>query len=336
MRVAMPVMPDGRRLAVIDTESLPEIHVDPELALGRRLFFDTTDPRISTAGLSCVSCHPDGRQDGVVWRLNGSRRQTMLLAGRLAGTAPYNWKGTTKTLEENIAQTTQRLGGTGLAKAEQHALARFLVEGLRPVTLPEATDSALVERGKQLFNDEAVGCASCHPSDGAFTDGQNHDVESVRKAEVEELVAHAARLQSDVTGTASVSNVFGPSGINTLGGFGGLGLSGGGLGTGIGRITTAPPKKAKHHSTAMRIPIRIVATPVPPSLVSKPEPVGDPNDHSFDTPSLRGLAVSAPYMHDGVYPTLEKLLEENHDRMGTTSELSPEEIAALAAYLRTL
>ncbi|MFT3839939.1 MAG: hypothetical protein QM723_23330 [Myxococcaceae bacterium] len=354
-----PVFADGQRLAITDYESLPDRELDKELDLGRRLFFDTTNQRVSTSGLACVSCHPDGRQDGVVWRLNGSRRQTMLLAGRLADTAPYNWQGTTRSLEENIAQTTQRLGGNGLAKEEQHALARFLVEGLRPVTLPKATDTAVVERGRALFHDEAVGCASCHPSDGAFTDSRTHDIESVRKAEHEELSQHAAQRAAQ---NAPLSNVFGVSGVSSfgsssLGGLGNLngssGLGLGGLGTGlglrgigtgargVGGLGSSRPTRKVTVTTPAMVRSRIASSmaklmPPPPAPMTPVKPEVTSNDLSFDTPSLRSLAVSAPYMHDGAYPTLEKLLEENHDRMGETSALSPEDIAALAAYLRTL
>lgn len=339
---------DGQRLAVTDYETLPDLELDKELDLGRRLFFDTTNQRVSTSGLACVSCHPDGRQDGVVWKLNGSRRQTMLLAGRLADTAPYNWQGTTHSLEDNIAQTTLRLGGNGLAKAEQHALARFLVEGLRPVTLPKATDTAVVERGRELFHDDAVGCASCHPSDGAFTDSRSHDIESVRKAEHEELSQHAAQ---QAVQNAPLSNVFGPSstgglGLNGLGGLStanggnfttgfGLGIRGtGGLGLGSTRLT--PRMKVTTREVMQSKIAHSALLPVPVVPMTRAAPEVGTNELSFDTPSLRSLAVSAPYMHDGAYPTLEALLEQNHDRMGSTSELSAEDIAALAAYLRTL
>src|SRR5207248_2313722 len=93
--------------------SLGKGKLDPELVLGRALFHRTDHTGISTVALGCISCHPDGREDGLVWRVKGTRRQTPMLAGRLRETAPYNWAGTTKTLEENITQTIERLGGEG-------------------------------------------------------------------------------------------------------------------------------------------------------------------------------------------------------------------------------
>jgi mono/diheme cytochrome c family protein len=57
---------------------------------------------------------------------------------------------------------------------------------------------------------------------------------------------------------------------------------------------------------------------------------------SFVTPSLVGLARSAPYFHDGRYTTLDELLATAADAMGTTRTLAADDRAALVAYLRTL
>ena len=59
---------------------------------------------------------------------------------------------------------------------------------------------------------------------------------------------------------------------------------------------------------------------------------------AFDTPSLRGLWDSAPYLHDGSARTLRDVLTARNpnDRHGTTSHLSPEEIDDLITYLMSL
>jgi cytochrome c peroxidase len=67
--------------------------------------------------------------------------------------------------------------------------------------------------------------------------------------------------------------------------------------------------------------------------------VGTATEHElakrFLAPSLRFVAGSAPYFHDGRYRSLGELLE--HDRgMSGASALPAEDLAALAAYLRTL
>jgi len=42
---------------------------------------------------------------------------------------------------------------------------------------------------------------------------------------------------------------------------------------------------------------------------------------SFRTPPLLFVGETAPYFHDGRYPALEALLDDNLDRMGSTSQL---------------
>jgi cytochrome c peroxidase len=160
---------------------------DAELALGRKLFHRASDSRTTGVGIACATCHPDGREDGLVWRLDGERRQTPLLAGRLAETAPYNWRGSSPTLEENIKQTVTRLRGSGLPEADSHALARYLVEGLRPPSRPQSSDPGLVESGRRVFADPAVGCATCHDPERAFTDGLTYDIGSTGPTELSEM-----------------------------------------------------------------------------------------------------------------------------------------------------
>ncbi|MEO7330531.1 MAG: c-type cytochrome, partial [Minicystis sp.] len=60
------------------------------------------------------------------------------------------------------------------------------------------------------------------------------------------------------------------------------------------------------------------------------------SDGAFRTPPLLFVGNTAPYFHDGRYPSLEALLDDNLDRMGNTSQLSPEDRTALLTYLRTL
>jgi cytochrome c peroxidase len=56
----------------------------------------------------------------------------------------------------------------------------------------------------------------------------------------------------------------------------------------------------------------------------------------LDTPSLRFVAGTAPYFHDGRYKTLEELLAAPDHAMGESTRLSRQDRAALAAYLETL
>ncbi len=227
----------------------PRVEVPDAVADGRELFHRTGDSRISSDGRACASCHPDGRDDGLVWATPDGPRQTPTLAGRLAGTAPYGWNGARSTVKTHVTSTVKRLGGSGLDDASMDALVAYCMHMDEPPRAAEKAAAApveadaLVAEGRDLFESSSTGCASCHMADGTFTDGNRHDVKS----------------------------------------------------------------KAK----------------------------GDPH-RRFDTPSLRFVSGTAPYFHDGRYTTLRSLLVGSDGKMGHTAKLSPEQLDALEAYLKTL
>jgi DNA-binding beta-propeller fold protein YncE len=214
----------------------------PELAAGRRLFFSELDRRISRDGRACGACHPEGRDDGLTWKLGAGPRQTPTLLGRLER-GPYGWLGKHPTLEGNMQETMTRLGGTGLSDADLTRLAGFVRKGLILPVRGEAPKNALVTRGHEIFTSEAAGCSGCHRLETDASDRSPHDVGS--------------RAKTDAT-------------------------------------------------------------------------------TAFRTPPLLFIGSTAPYFHDGRYATLEQLLDDNLDRMGSTTQLSRDDLRALAAFLRTL
>jgi YVTN family beta-propeller protein len=148
-------MPDNR------VSAAPEA-LDPEVALGRRLFFTATDGALSNNLLACSSCHLEGRDDGHVWHLPQGLRQTPSLAGRqLAQTAPYHWQGELPTLGAFYDHTVKKLmGGTGLDEQQQQAMSKFL-ESLPAPENPRATaPTAADQRGRAAFT--KAGCDACH------------------------------------------------------------------------------------------------------------------------------------------------------------------------------
>jgi hypothetical protein len=58
----------------------------------------------------------------------------------------------------------------------------------------------------------------------------------------------------------------------------------------------------------------------------------------LDTPSLRSLASSAPYLYDGRAASIESVIRDHNtsDRHGHTRDLSEDELAALFTFLRSL
>jgi cytochrome c peroxidase len=285
------------RSIVVGKSTLPE-----EVALGRRLFTSAKDSRISGSnGFACASCHPDGRHDGLVWQVSVGPRQTPILADRLAGTAPYNWLGTEEALVENIHKTIVRLGGSQLEPKEAAALARYVEQYLPPIDSPHrdavASNAAVIARGRELFHSAEVGCSSCHDSGRGFLDGAKHEIGTTSAREVE--------LWKSVNG-AKVAPGGPPQEV-------------------VPQQKVIEPRDRRFQT--VDIDILPVAGERPAEA-----PV------AYDTPGLRHLWASAPYLHDGSVPTLEALLTTGNpgDRMGKTSHLGPADVAALAAYLRTL
>jgi len=65
------------------------------------------------------------------------------------------------------------------------------------------------------------------------------------------------------------------------------------------------------------------------------QPLASPLPEILRVPSLRNVASTAPYFHDGSAPTLEEAVR----RMGAAqlnSVLTAPQVAAIVAYLRTL
>lgn len=189
-----PVTTDKRKLAVYapaaDTTALRvplarkrDSRATPAFARGRELFHATFDPRVSRDGRACASCHPDGRDDTLTWSSPSGPRQTIMLAGRVTNSEPYGWFGEKRTLRDHVTRTFQRLGGQGLKDAKDRpdfdALLTYLTE-MRAPTLAgapiDASQQALVARGRELFLDARQGCATCHVDAG--TDKAAHDVRS--------------------------------------------------------------------------------------------------------------------------------------------------------------
>ncbi|MBP9086589.1 MAG: c-type cytochrome [Kofleriaceae bacterium] len=200
--------------------------------------FHIADARTSAGGaMACSSCHPDGRTDGLTWRIEKNELQTPVLAGRIAGTHPYKWDGGDKNLAISLTSTVRRLGGMGIDANMATALAAYLEKLPRPRAPTRNPDQ--VARGKALFESAAVGCNSCHHG-AAYTDNESHALDG------------------------TLANV--------------------------------------------------------------------------DTPSLIGLAASAPYYHDGSAATLPSMLR-NHGMvfgMADTDKLNSQQVADLTAFLESL
>ncbi|AUX43514.1 hypothetical protein SOCE26_049630 [Sorangium cellulosum] len=253
----------------------------PEVAKGRRLFYSALDATVS-GNLGCAGCHPEGRDDGYVWReatfstadgehanfvgrpenipevarKKGYPRRTPMLAGNVGAAGPYGWHGENEDLLGRLqaGMALHRWGGlpidhtpAGLG-ARATYLAMFVRRGLVTPPRSGAGSDERVKRGRDIFHSDEAKCARCHVPTSDYTD-----------------------------------------------------------------------------RTAYPMPKR----PPPPGYDEDPR-------LEYKTPSLRFVGGRPPYLHDGRAGTLAELIEKNADWMGKTSHLSPEDRAALAAFLETL
>jgi DNA-binding beta-propeller fold protein YncE len=180
-----------------------------EAAKGRRLYYDATDSVISgglgCAGChpdgrddghvwhesaSDEGIGGDGRESGYRGRsivitgfgnappsvVPGVPRQTPMLAGRIQPTGPYGWRAESETLDARLRQgfALHRWGGDRksefmVAMDRPKLVAAFVRQGLVPPNVPERPLTAIEERGRAVFADEKVGCASCHAPETNFT-----------------------------------------------------------------------------------------------------------------------------------------------------------------------
>jgi YD repeat-containing protein len=114
------------------------------------------------AGLACAACHPEGGDDGRVWRFAkiGARR-TQNLRGGIGQSAPFHWDGDMRDLSHLMGEVfTQRMAGPPIPAAHVTALGNWM--GLLPALPTTPGDAAAIARGQTLFNDTKVACATCH------------------------------------------------------------------------------------------------------------------------------------------------------------------------------
>jgi len=162
--------PPARSLRLDRTSALGEL-----AERGRKIFHAGGDARISKDGRACASCHPDGRDDGLVWSTPNGPRQTILLAGRVRHEAPYGWMAKHASLQEHMRSTMKNLKGKGLEKADEDALASYLTSmpGPPAVARPLTPEE---ERGRAVFASKDTDCATCHGG----TDKSDHDLHDVK------------------------------------------------------------------------------------------------------------------------------------------------------------
>jgi len=174
------------------------------------------------AMIACASCHPEGRDDGHVWQLDGESRRTPSVRGTIAGTAPYHWPGDEKNfvaLADDVYVT--RMDGAALAMDQLSALQGW-VEKVPAPPAPSWIDSSAAQRGRTLFATPSVGCSGCH-SGAKFTNNQTVDVGTGGSFQVPPLVGVGWRTPLLHNGcAATIADRFGKCATQQHGNIGSL------------------------------------------------------------------------------------------------------------------
>jgi DNA-binding beta-propeller fold protein YncE/mono/diheme cytochrome c family protein len=158
------------------SERLTDFQLPADVEAGRKLFFSATAPGMVAdgAGVSCASCHFEGRTDGLTWTFESGDRQTPTLAGEVSQTAPVTWTDAVESVAHEARITTEaRMGGEGLNDEELAQIAAFVDWTRIPDSEHRGSRSDAIDRGRAIFERADVGCASCH-SGNAFTDNRHH------------------------------------------------------------------------------------------------------------------------------------------------------------------
>lgn len=110
-------------------------------------------------GATCASCHPEGGDDGHVWRFDVGMRRTQTLRGGILETAPFHWAG-------DVADGTRVMEGTFVGRMGGERPLDFEIASFEqwvdvlPAIPGPTTDAEAIERGRAVF--EGAGCADCH------------------------------------------------------------------------------------------------------------------------------------------------------------------------------
>jgi mono/diheme cytochrome c family protein len=144
-------------------------------------------------GIACASCHPEGGEDGRVWTFSciGARR-TQSMRGGIIGTEPFHWDGDMTTFSTLVHEVFEgRMSGPPLTAGQTDATLRW-IDSVPALPAPASLDAAAIARGRTLFHDKDVACASCHTG-ARFTNNTSADVGTGKAFQVPSLINISAR-----------------------------------------------------------------------------------------------------------------------------------------------
>jgi hypothetical protein len=169
--------------------------VEAQIPLGGESVFDTGHEIFhadSGTGISCASCHPEGTEDGKVWRFGGfGARRTQPLDVGLEGTAPFHWDAELPTFASLMTQVLQeRMAGPIESPPRQAALEQYVYSLPRRVAVRVEDEAA--RRGKVIFESKDAGCTECH-SGPKLTTGESANIGLDQALQIPSLIGVSAR-----------------------------------------------------------------------------------------------------------------------------------------------
>jgi cytochrome c peroxidase len=297
-----------------------------------QLFFDVSLSRDGT--VSCATCHQpqraftDGRRVGVgIGQEPGTRNTPTLLD--VASLPSLNWDGRRQCLEDQVVDPLLHPIEHGLLD-ETQVLDRVRATGSYAASFADAFpagDPAITL--DKLRVALASYLRTLRSGDSAFDRFQaQQDPQALTPAQRQGLALFAGRA-----GCAGCHRL--EDGSFTDHRFYSIGVGLGSLSGRLGEIA----KRAMELDEAERF--RRILLDADLARLGRFLVTGRAADiGKFRTPSLRNVAVTGPYMHDGSVPSLEEAVErEVQYRSRSSGEypvLAPEEKAALVAFLRAL
>jgi mono/diheme cytochrome c family protein len=127
-------------------------------------------------GIACTSCHPEAGEDGHTWNFTVGPRRSQTLEGGASSRAPFHWTGDLTTFSSLIDEVMlKRMSLFAQVGPQQRDALRDWIDSVPKAPTADDLDADAVERGRVLFNDRDVACATCH-SGPDFTDNALHDV----------------------------------------------------------------------------------------------------------------------------------------------------------------
>lgn len=172
-------------MRLLDTITVCKPPKSPEWVRGKYLFNTARAPMTSARWIACSSCHPDGHSDGRTWKNPEGLRRTPPMFG-LAHTHPLHYSADRDEVQDfEFTIKSPLMRGAGFLRVPRKTTFKPPIE-LEVVTGGKDKDldaiaiysnsfeftlspharggklTAAAERGKKLFFDKGVGCATCH------------------------------------------------------------------------------------------------------------------------------------------------------------------------------